>query len=274
MYCGNTKIVDSRSAVLSGSDMTAIYACYTPYGFAVAADGRGTWDNAATANESTRKEESDCEQKIFTGQFKGSSFAYAVTGLMFTQGKTFDLRIESAKAISLVSSTRPANIYEYISRFSKAVAKSFDDAKRDGRIDLYLEHGDVEEQRTIARICFAGYFRKNGPGSLIALRFVHDNQHIAETEINYDTNPQHPWVIGSSEIYNLVSDKFADCKTSLKNAIAASKGYIDACSGAFAEEVDPACKYIGGHTHVATVTKEDGFQWTIPPVTAVSQTAP
>jgi hypothetical protein len=52
----------------------------------------------------------------------------------------------------------------------------------------------------------------------------------------------------------------------LSSGIAHAKGYIEACCDPLAAEIDPLCGGIGGHIHVATVTRESGFQWFIPPI--------
>jgi hypothetical protein len=43
------------------------------------------------------------------------------------------------------------------------------------------------------------------------------------------------------------------------------KGYIEACSSPLALEMDEVgCKKIGGHIHIAEITRS-GFRWRIPP---------
>jgi hypothetical protein len=278
MYCGNT-ILASPSSYLSSLDMTAIALVPTVYGFAIAADGRTLWEGDP-ADEIGIKGQTENEQKVFKGQFKGKDFAYAVTGLIFNSGRTFNLIAEAETAFGLLSGTK--NIHQYIKRFSRLVAKAIDNAKKDGRIDSYLEKGEGEEKRNIAKIFLAGYFTKNVP-AIAMVHFVHDNQRIADAATLFEENPQNVYTIGSPKITDLFAradqrvaqyPKFADRRRSLEDAVAFSKGYVDACSGKLAEEIDPACKAIGGHTHLATVTKDNGFQWVIPPFIAEPRITP
>jgi hypothetical protein len=53
--------------------------------------------------------------------------------------------------------------------------------------------------------------------------------------------------------------------TTLEDGLAHAKGYIEACSDPFAQEIDPFCKGIGGHIHAAAVTPS-GFRWLMPPL--------
>jgi hypothetical protein len=53
---------------------------------------------------------------------------------------------------------------------------------------------------------------------------------------------------------------------SLETATQFARGYIEACSSPLGLEVDALiCKGIGGHLHMATITKS-GFTWVIEPV--------
>ncbi len=52
----------------------------------------------------------------------------------------------------------------------------------------------------------------------------------------------------------------------LNDGLGAVKSYIDACASLQAREIDDYCNSIGGHIHIATITRREGFQWLIPPI--------
>ena len=107
------------------------------------------------------------------------------------------------------------------------------------------------------------------------MRFLHNFQVIADPEIHIETPPKNNFNIGSSVIFQ---ELFHDKKDSrfakynkdvplngpLSNAAEAVRLVVEAHCDPVAAELDPLCKGIGGHVHVAELTPE-GFKWIIAP---------
>jgi len=255
---------------MPGANVTAIALLYTVSGFVIAADGRSRWDDKATATEDTKRQETENQQKIFTAKFKGRDIAFALTGLAFNADKTFDLIAESLKFTALLS--KENSLYEYIGNFSRLVTDAFSEARRSGRIQRFGGNPlcpAPEERNTIARIFFSGYFRKNEP-SLAIVKISHDNQVVLEPEKMFQSPPQQNIFSGSSVaelMYGREDPRFAkyfvqaDRNSSLEQAEACARGFIEACADPIARDIDPSCNGIGGHIHVARLTPLKGFEW-------------
>ena len=60
-------------------------------------------------------------------------------------------------------------------------------------------------------------------------------------------------------------DRHPEIRVSLADAVEAGRNYIEACSSPIARELDnESCRGIGGHIHIATITR-DGFSWIAAP---------
>jgi hypothetical protein len=71
----------------------------------------------------------------------------------------------------------------------------------------------------------------------------------------------------SSAIFRCSGKKYFHPKgKTLSSGIAHAKGFLEACCDPLAAEIDSMCGGIGGHIHVAAMTRESGFQWFIPPI--------
>ena len=113
-----------------------------------------------------------------------------------------------------------------------------------------------------------GYYQ--GIPSRVNVRFFHENQKLAEPEIVV-SSLDGPEVFGSAIVSELLFDanneRFARFRkkwntASLAGAVEICKTYILACSCPEALEVDKDfCAGIGGHIHVATITRASGFKW-------------
>jgi hypothetical protein len=52
----------------------------------------------------------------------------------------------------------------------------------------------------------------------------------------------------------------------LSNLVQRAYTFIAACAGREARDMDPeVCRTIGGHIHIAAITRKDGFRWIIAP---------
>jgi hypothetical protein len=107
----------SLLAGLLGNDVTAIAVLYTVSGFVIAADGRGRWDDESTVDEVTRKQESDSEQKIFRATFKEREIGFALTGVVYNKGKTFNLIEEARRIADSLADSKVNSLYDYIDDF-------------------------------------------------------------------------------------------------------------------------------------------------------------
>jgi hypothetical protein len=218
-------------------------------------------------------------RRFSKGHYKGRSFAYALTGTIFNEGKTFNLITEAGSIEKALSSMRLENLYEYLAEFSKRIHRAFADARKDGRLEEFSGNPlceDPLEKNTIARIIFAGYFRK-GTASVARATFCHDAGNLSEPHIATETPPRQAFFIGAEKIAELVFAgnnahfsqyrREADFNSSLEDAVRCARGFIEACCDPQASQIDKACLGIGGAIHIATVTPQQGFQWVIPPHT-------
>lgn len=254
-----------------GLDMTALAFIFTASGVVVAADGRSRWDDPATADDITRKNESKKEQKIFAAKLGGHDFAYALTGMILNKDKTFDLRADAQKALSPLKGLQLASVEAYMNEFAPQIIQALRNAKSDGRIQAYTSNPhatDAEDKRTIARILFAGYLRSQMP-SFAMLRIAHDDQVLADPQIQTASPPEMNYFLGSSIVPLIFNGdprfskyrKNVTTNSSLADARECARLVISACSDPIALQIDPACQGIGGHIHVAKVTRTRGFEW-------------
>jgi hypothetical protein len=279
MICGGNPGMLWPSERQLSSDMTAISWTYRPqFGFVLAADGRAEWVAETPDEQVPERIANDRQQKIFAAQFRGRDIAIGFTGFVFNHNKTFDL-IADSLAI-LASLNRCQNLYDYVDRFSNGVRNAFNNAKQDGRIKEFTANPnatDSPEPNLIARIFFAGYFRKNDP-SVALVSFYHDNGTVLEPRRKYESPPQQDYLSGGrGEIARLIFEGgenhwvrtyarpvLPNC--SFQDLKMLGRGFIEACSDARAGDLDPACKGIGGHIHVARLTPQGGFEWDTPPL--------
>jgi hypothetical protein len=135
------------------------------------------------------------------------------------------------------------------------------------------------EELPATQIDFAGYF--NHAPCWMELQF--HPFYNPRTERLYEINPREVYpgacfVSGSLIVGGLIScgdPRFAqfcarfDPSQSMEDATGYVNGYIEACCSRAGFSVDPECEGLGGHIHVAKVTPEHGFDWVVPPLSAV-----
>ena len=258
--------IDAKGRKMS----TAIVMAYTVLGWVIASDGRETSDDDARII-------SDNERKIFPIQDRSKTLAYALVGTISNDADTgsgaYDLRTEAAREAESIAGRNFETFQEYVNIFAHHLKKIIHKAKMSGRINEYpenLNHLDPIDRFTIAEILLAGYFRKQP--CFAEIKFYHREQVIAAPKKRFENySPGNAAISGSEKIRFLMINK-RDGRfsrylkplgpdSSLKEAGEFAKGYIEACSDPVALEIDPYCKGIGGHIHMATVTPSDGFGW-------------
>jgi hypothetical protein len=261
---------------------TAIFVMYTTEGFAFGADGRLCRDDKTVI--------ADDAQKVFPIEQPKCCLGYALAGIVGLTADddgslVFDFVSQAAEAVRFMSSRRPSDLTRYSNEMAhwlnQRLKVAVSEAKRTGRAFCYPDEPKftypAERGRTIARLFLAGYF-----GSIegwTMLRFFHVNQALkSPTVATFPIGPGESFGYGSQ----LVADRlraqdaaFAPYliplkekleRATLSEAVDLTKLIIAAQSCPQAMEVDPeTCALIGGTIHIATLTKESGFQWAIPP---------
>jgi hypothetical protein len=116
------------------------------------------------------------------------------------------------------------------------------------------------------------------------IRFHQGAVSVSQRDDKLPSRPNDRYLVGSEKIASLLAESDADefakykkpafkklagnVEVSLQEAVEAAKSYIEACFTTKARELDPACKFIGGHVWIATLTSAEGFKWFETPVQA------
>lgn len=251
---------------------SAIGMIYTNEGFVVGADGRKRRSDGVILTDSA--------QKIFPIKQPGIAVAYALAGsVAMTPNETdttvvFDVVTEIANTLPVVLASDAKTLRDYVFALCAPVEAKLSDLKANGGIER-LPSDELTGESVICRIFFNGYYR--GTPSRVIATFSHDNQTMQPTDVS-----SYPLYAGTVIGYG--SKVIADMLTSSsrsgtwvdsyryrpRNAravlrsegIAMVKANIMASSDPRAVELDPTpCRGIGGHMVIATVTRNDGFQW-------------
>ena len=253
--------------------MTAIASLYTPSGFVIAADGRCRSDDGLH-NEF----ETEFAQKIFPVINEERTFAYSLIGFAGTNNGRFKMADELKKAADTLGNRRCEDGDVYVNKFGHLLQQAINKARRSGRLDELPanEHMPAEIRNQIFRLLLVGYFRRIP--RQFETRFVRNEEDRVRFIVESPTLRKiHSAVTGSNIIARLLFEdrdpRFQRHEPpkpewpTLDWAEAWTRGYIDACGDPLAAEIDPWCTRIGGHTHIAEITLENGFQWRIPPRT-------
>jgi hypothetical protein len=241
--------------------MTATATIYTQFGFAIAADGWQRWENLQTRDDAIRQGESDSVQKIYGLNRDGDALSYLVRGHVANKDRSFDLGRELEKLSSVWRKSTERNPFTFVQWASTKLEEYVEAAKAEGRVEEYPG----------TFIDFTGY--ASAQPFWIELQFL--PFHNPHTRRLYEISPRSIWpgcciVSGSLIIRDLIFQdhpsfstfcKPFDYTRSLDGAVGFVKGYIQACCSSAALEFDPTCDQLGGHIHVATITREQGFQW-------------
>lgn len=262
----------------SSTGMTALSWMYERnVGFVLAADGKSEFVAETAEEESDLPAASTTEQKLFLVRFKRREIAYAFTGLVCNQNRTFNLMSETQIAFEAMSGTNPQNLGECVDILSQKLKRAFDKAKQDGRIKTYTSNAhcpDPSESNVVARILFASYFRPLIP-SIAILKLTRTDQVLDRPEVSTETPRPKSYFVGAWEIAKLTVEpgenwvkeyvKTLSATPSLEELASQARGFIEACSDPRAVAVDSSCRGIGGHIHIAAITPREGFKWLVPP---------
>jgi hypothetical protein len=260
----------SEPTWFSALRMTATATIYTPFGFAIAADGRQRWEHRPTRDTATREAESDAAQKIFEIKTGQAALAYIVQGHIANRDRSFDLVVELRNRAALLSVQNFENCDCFLRTLLDGVEQEIESAMWDRRLESYPD----------AQISFVGYFQDRPHWTDIHFLSSRNFTGSLYEAISNDLYPGRCFVSGSLLIRDLIvarDPRFSrfckriDRTVSLEDAADFVKGYVEACGSPLALEVDAGCEEIGGHIHVAVVTPADsldrsGFQWLTRPL--------
>ena len=266
--------------------MTAIAIVDTGNGFLIAADGRVRLDDESrrTASVDVLAQEGDEQQKIFPMEWPYETLAYAFRGTIRDQ-RGYDLLKITESQMSGISTRRFQDFRSYLKILGGKINREINEARRNGTLETFPQLRKMERTAAwhIASLHFCGYF-DNAP-SLSQIDFFYyrgesqfdvNSPQLRTTQLfgsevvmraMYRDHPQH---IQDSRFAVFVRE--LSNTPSLGDAELFARGYIEACSSPLGLEVDePLCKGIGGHIHIATITKEEGFTWVIAPINPLTR---
>lgn len=252
--------------------MTVIASVFVPSaGFVIAADGRCRSDDPANT-----RFDSDHAQKIFSVENSDRVFAFAIIGMGGTNNGNFVTVDEIKRAAFKLANRRIADADVYVHNLCHHVQRATAKARRDGIIPHFPfnEEAPEDKKRSLFRILVMGYF--NRQPWLFECRFFYTEDERVKFALD-SIQPTDPYsaMAGSPTIeaalYRDKDPRFAryteiTATDSLGRAEDCVRGYIEACGSSLALELDPSCKNMGGHTHIAEVTMDSGFRWRIPPI--------
>jgi hypothetical protein len=242
------------------SAMTVIAVSYSDAGFAIGADGRGTWSDGR---------HKDDEQKIFPALGENLVAAFAVTGVMANVDGTFSLINESVETAKEMQAVKGIVSYEdYARQFTRRVMVRMESAQAQNRYDFINDDG------FIWRFLFCGYFLK------LPFSYVSTIGTESGKKLGFHGEPRSveksPWGSLSATVaqlvYGNVDPRFSRYSVQigpnspLEDGILCVEELVEACLSPIAKAVDPKyCADLGGDVHVATVTPQHGFKWAKPP---------
>jgi hypothetical protein len=202
--------------------------------------------------------------------------AWALAGFASSEDGTFDMIAECKSRIDALPIQGFSNSQDYIHRLCLNIRRAVIKARNDGRISEFPENEGlpVEEKGRKFRLFFMGYLR--GEPFWIETAFYHDEDkdriRIRMTHHQLDhpnLNCIGPKVIAEMMYRNeMVPDpRLAAYRRQLNDGeLEYVTSVIKAYADPAASEIDPQCNAIGGHIHVAEITRSEGFQWLIPPL--------
>jgi hypothetical protein len=241
--------------------MTTIGIYYRPaIGFVVAADGFSRLGLTAQTRTDV--------QKIF--RVPEAPMVYGVAGSSISAQGAFDLNLQCRNAALSLQNADCRNIQDYSEQFGRKLKSAFDSARPTKDILSY--------------VFLAGYFRDRPSAARICLR---SNNHVCDEPTGaYLTeliSTGRCLGIGAEKLESYVGqtghwmERYArpvpSNSTCLGDLVSFAEGFIKACSDSQALLIDPSCRQIGGHIHVAHITP-DVFRWAIPPLNPAAALLP
>jgi hypothetical protein len=246
---------------------TAIVRTFTPDGFVVATDGlAGMSDDGRVTGTQ--------DPKVFRfGDADDLAFSFAGSVQLGYMGRVrFDFIQTFEAAVNIHSPDRSNNIMDYASLLATGAQRQLEAKRRSGAIRFTetSNERDPAGNFIIAGVFIDGYFK--GVPARANLIFYHRGQ-VPYVQTAPEGFSSQPIVYGPDEVTKrFESDPgFSKYKTepslslhssaSLSKEIHLAKCIIEAHGSPEARAIDPICKYIGGRTHIATVTPGEGFKW-------------
>lgn len=268
---------------------TAIVSQFTPEGFAIAADGLRTKTNP------TRDTVSNKVQKIFPIVMGDTTLAYAFSGAVEVPDENekiaFSFTKECERAAKIVGSgTLPSSFDVYVKTVAGLVNERIAEARALGSLSKYPSCADPPG--LMAKATFLGFYR--GLASRAEIEFLQNDQVLADPVLGglqtaqddlKDEDFKKFKIFSGSEIvsnrlFHTTEPDLANYRTSsisnndllrrqlprtLEEATQLVESYIQACIDN--RQLDrETCDFIGGHIHVAKLTKAKGFEWVKAPV--------
>jgi hypothetical protein len=227
-------------------DMTLIAAVWSPEGFVIAADGF----QVATSRLATYN-----AQKIFHTPFHhDSGFVYACAG-------TTQIGFQSGRSFGFIQATKRVTDNLSGTPFPNDPADYFNEIG--GRLFQELLDSAADPDLGDSRLLFVGY--ANGSPLWAELIFSNTGTRFYPPVLARVTHSPRQFMVfaGSTTVYGdmQIAGKLFQ-PVYLKEAIGMVHEYAQMCieNNTIIED----CTNLGGHIHVATITKE-GFSWVIEP---------
>ena len=246
---------------------TVIVRTYTPDGLVIGTDG-------LACNSYTEKIESKNEQKVFC--FGGAeTLAFSFTGSV-QLGREGRVWFDFVQFFRLAAATIPVYDHPDLKSYANALANAMHGPLTQIRASGAICFTEAENERqqdgyfTIAQVLIDGYV-KGLPGRCDIL-FTHRGQSL---DVKIASSPLHnqPMVAGPALVterysydpvfakYRTIQDRTFHRNGVLSAEIHRTKCLIEAHGSDEARAIDPICRFIGGRTQIATITRADGFQW-------------
>jgi hypothetical protein len=240
--------------------------------FVIAADGRC----AVYLNNSVHVV-SDTVQKIFPCSGTQINTAYALTGISAIGPFQLIPEIKNQlETLSPRSLRAVADGFGYADKVFGNIVRVLDKAKSDGRIPGIPQCDLISNEAGTKKftLFLFGYFRgrrffsqgefhyDDAPGRFRSISY---HQNFIYTQVSYSG----PVTIGRM-IYHPdvpIDPRIAHFKVDPRehpNVITRVMNFMNAAMHPSAAEIDPVCRIVGGHIHVAKVTMKR-FEWVIPP---------
>lgn len=259
--------------------MTAIAIVGTSTGFILAADGRlAPVSEGAPPDEGMLALIGDHQQKIFEISDSQKTMAYAIVGCVIDpSGFNLDKVIDTQ--IKRIRHRRFGDLRQYLTALGDKINSEINSAKQEGTLEAFPQVGKLEQSAAwkFAKMLVAGYFE--GQPVLCRVEFFHYSGDRTEFTLIPFSHPHtlQGSIIITREMYQpdglpVAGSRFSEyvkaigLDPSLDDAEEYAVGYVKACCSSLALELDPRCKAMGGHIHIAEITPT-GFKWRIPPLT-------
>jgi hypothetical protein len=256
--------------------MTAIVRTWTPQGFVIAADGRSRGQDVIRTEKA---------QKICPLESPIGSFAFCMSGVteLFNgdnEETVVSLAEETRRAAEALRGQRTSNLMGLAAKLVRPGYNALKDVWESINPQCYPSQPSLPGERgeTIFRLWLDGY-RGEYPES-VSVRIFHEKGKLCEPAvlpelvlhgIHKSATPVPTigkilWSDDSDPRLSAYKGRavFAEDMT-LGDALEHSRLFIEAHFDPKAMAIDQNCLEVGGHIHIATITPQNGFRWTVPP---------